>query len=57
MGQKQTKEQQLEKDKEYLAFLKKRVESVNYRMSVSEQEYKKTVDKYNKEKLKQKLLK
>lgn len=57
MGQKISKEVQEQRDKEYLEFLKNRVNSVNYRMSVSEQEYKKTVDKYNKEKLKQKLLK
>lgn len=51
---KKNKEQQVQSN-DYLEFLRKRVNSANYRMSVSEQEYQKTVDKYNKEKLKLKL--
>lgn len=57
MGQKISKERQIQLSTDYVAFLKKRVESVNYRLSVSEQEYKKTKEKYEKEKLRLKLLK
>lgn len=41
----------LEAHKAYVAFLKKRVESKNYKANVSEDEYKKTKDKYDKAKL------
>ena len=42
---------------EYLIFLKKRLDSVNYKANVSEEEYKKTKEKYDKAKLRLKLLK
>ena len=42
---------------EYLIFLKKRLDSVNYKENVSEEEYKKTKEKYDKAKLRLKLLK
>lgn len=40
----------------YAAFLKKRLESSNYKNSVSKEEYEKTRAKYDKVKLKLKLL-
>lgn len=42
---------------EYLEFLKKRLESKNYKANVSEEEFKKTKEKYDKAKLRLKLLK
>lgn len=57
MGQKPDKERDIKMSEEYLDFLRKRLNSANYRMSVSEQEYKKTQAKYDKEKLKLKFLK
>lgn len=57
MGQKPDKERQIKMSEEYLAYLRKQIDSANYRMAVSEQEYKKTKAKYDKEKLKLKFLK
>lgn len=42
---------------DYLAFLKKRLESENYKANVSPEEYAKTKRKYDNAKLKAKLLK
>ena len=42
---------------EYLIFLKKRLDSVNYKSNVSKEEYEKTKEKYDKAKLRLKLLK
>lgn len=42
---------------QYIEFLKKRLESNNYKNNVSEEEYKKTKEKYDKAKLRLKLLK
>jgi uncharacterized membrane protein YgaE (UPF0421/DUF939 family) len=47
----------LKQRKEYLAFLEKRINSKNYKNNVSEEEYKKTEKKFDKEKLLIKLLK
>jgi hypothetical protein len=48
----------MEKNKnDYLNFLKKRLDSKNYKNNVSDEEYEKTKAKYEKEKLKLKLLK
>lgn len=43
-------------DKEYLAFLKKRVESKNFKANVTPEEFAKTKEKYDREKLKHRLL-
>lgn len=43
-------------EEDYMAFLKKRLESKNFKASVSEAEYKKTQEKYDKVKLRLKLL-
>lgn len=42
---------------EYLVFLKKRLDSSNYKANVSKEEYEKTKEKYDKAKLRLKLLK
>lgn len=51
------KKQPTKKDDEnYMAFLKKRLDSKNYKNNVSAEEYEKTKQKYEKVKLKLKLL-
>jgi hypothetical protein len=47
----------LKETEEYLVFLKKRLDSANYKSNVSEEEFKKTKEKYDKAKLRLKLLK
>jgi hypothetical protein len=47
----------LKQEQDYLLFLKKRVESKNYKANVSSEEYEKTKQKYDKAKLKLRLLK
>lgn len=42
---------------EYLIFLKKRLDSANYKSNVSKEEFDKTKEKYDKAKLRLKLLK
>lgn len=49
---KETKKQ----TEDYLAFLKKRLDSKNYKANVTKEEYEKTQAKYEKTKLKLKLL-
>lgn len=46
----------LKQRKEYIAFLEKRLNSENYKNNVSQEEYKKTKSKLDKEKLLVKLL-
>lgn len=53
---KQTQKTDLERYKEYVEFLRKRVFSENYKSNVSEEEYKKTRGKYDKAKLKLKFM-
>lgn len=50
------KKSTLQQDKDYLVFLKKRLDSANYKSAVSKEEYEKTKQKYDKVKLKLKLL-
>jgi hypothetical protein len=52
-----SKEQKIKQSEDYLEFLKKRLASENYKSSVTEDEYKKTKAKYDKEKLILKMLK
>lgn len=47
----------IKKEQEYLEFLKKRLDSNNYKSNVTNEEYEKTKDKYEKVKLRLKLLK
>lgn len=42
-------------EEEYMSFLKKRLESKNFKANVSEDEYKKTQEKYDKVKLRLRL--
>jgi hypothetical protein len=46
----------LKEEKDYLEFLRKRLDSKNYKANVSAEEYEKTKNKYNKQKLKLKLM-
>ena len=52
-----TKEQKIAQEEDFVAFLRKRLDSENYKANVSEEEYKKTKAKYDKAKLKLKFLK
>jgi hypothetical protein len=47
----------IKETEEYLEFLKKRLESKNYKANVTEEEFQKTREKYDKAKLRLKLLK
>jgi hypothetical protein len=47
----------IKQEEDYLAFLKKRIESKNYKNGVSAEEFEKTKLKYEKAKLKLKFLK
>ena len=58
MGNKNKKEKNIIKETEdYLVFLKKALDSKNYKSRVSEEEYNKTKEKYDKAKLRLRLLK
>lgn len=57
MGKKMSKQQEIRHEEEYLAFLKKRLESKNFKNNVSQEEFDKTKNKYEKAKLKLRLLK
>lgn len=52
-----SKQQEIRHEEEYLAFLKKRLESKNFKNNVSQEEFDKTKNKYEKAKLKLRLLK
>lgn len=54
---KPTKAEQLKQLNDYIAFLKKRLESENYKNNVKAEEYEKTKEKYDKAKLRLKLWK
>ena len=56
MPKKENKKPQIDMDKEYAIFLKKRLDSKNYKDSVSKEEYADTKKKYENVKLKIKLL-
>jgi hypothetical protein len=51
-----SKTDQLKHEKEYLEFLEKRLNSVNYKKNVASEEYEKTQEKYKKAKFKLRLL-
>lgn len=46
----------LEKEKDYVEFLRKRLTSIHYKESVSSEEYAKTKEKYDKAKFKLRIL-
>lgn len=51
MKKKVTKQEQLKHEKEYVEFLKKRINSENFKKNVSAEEFEKTKVKYEKAKL------
>ena len=50
------KKTELDKHKDFVEFLRKRVQSENYKNSVTLEEYQKTLQKYDKAKLKLKFM-
>ena len=54
---KRTKQQEIRHEEDYVDFLKKRLGSKNFKNNVSEEEFNKTQQKYDKAKLKLRLLK
>lgn len=52
-----TKSEEIKKEEEYVDFLRKRLDSENYKNNVSAEEYAKTKQKYDKAKFRLKLLK
>ena len=57
MAKKQSMKSPVAQETEYVAFLKKKLESKNFKANVSEEEFNKTKAKYDKAKLKLKFLK
>ena len=57
MSKKKTKEDVIKDEENYVEFLRKRLQSTNYKSSVTKEEYEKTKSKYDKAKLKLKFLK
>lgn len=51
------KKEEIKKEEQYAAFLKKALDSKNYKSRVSPEEYQKTKEKYDKVKFRLKLLK
>lgn len=45
-----TKQQKIDHEKKYVAFLKKRLDSQNYKANVTAEEYERTKEKYEKAK-------
>lgn len=56
MSKKKNKVDKKAQEEQYLVFLKKRLESKNYQANVSKEEYEKTKAKYEKAKVRFKLL-
>ena len=52
-----SRQQEIRHEEEYIAFLRKRLDSNNFKNNVSEEEYEKTQAKHEKAKLKLRLLK
>jgi len=57
MKNRDSKEEKIKQEEEYVAFLRKRLDSENYKNNVTPEEYDKTRQKYDKAKLKLKFLK
>ena len=57
MAKNKNKKSAVQQEEEYVAFLKKRLESSNYKTNASKEEYEKTKQKYEKAKLKLRFLK
>lgn len=56
MAKGKNKKSALQQETEYVSFLKKKLESKNYKANVSKEEYDKTKEKYEKAKLKLRFL-
>lgn len=56
MGQKPDKNKKIEQEKNYVSFLKKRLESENFKKAVTDEQFQKEKKKYDKAKLKLKLM-
>lgn len=56
MTKKKSPSQVLKETEQYIEFLRKRLDSKNYKANVSKEEYDKTKEKYDKAKLRFKLL-
>ena len=55
--QEKNKDKQIEREEEYVEFLKNRLESTNYKTNVSKEEYELTKKKYDKAQFKLRVLK
>ena len=56
MAKKRSKAEEIAAERNYVEFLKKRLDSKNYKNNVSDDEYNKTKQKYDKAKLKLRFL-
>ena len=56
MKKKQSKQEQLQHERDYVDFLEKRLSSTNFKKNVSEEEFQKTQEKYKNVKFKLRLL-
>ena len=56
MKKERTVKERIKQEEDYLAFLKKRLESKNFKNNVSQEEFDKTKEKYDKAKLVLKIL-
>lgn len=56
MKKKMTKQEELKHETEYIEFLKKRLDSENYKRNVSKEEYEKTKEKYDKAKFRLRIM-
>lgn len=57
MKKEKSKEQKIKQEEEYVAFLRKKLDSENFKANVPKEEYDSTKKKYDKAKLKLKFLK
>jgi len=57
MKKKKSKEEQIKQEEDYIVFLRKRINSLNYKATVSEEEYEEQKKKLDRAKLKLKFLK
>lgn len=56
MGKFKNKKEEIEHEEKYAVFLRKAIDSKNYKSNVSKEEYEKTLEKYNKVKFRLKIL-
>lgn len=56
MAKKMTKQEELAHEREFVAFMKKRVESKNFKANVAPEEFQKAKEKYDKAKFRLRIL-